>query len=357
MLRGSHDTGPGTPGGIRAGGGRGCGALRPMHTTHHDYAMGRTPPLQLLGKRCAFKADPTPPWSFIPKVLTISIHSPPGKLTSASISILKYLPPELYPTTNSAKEPFLRNTLIAEVILTLQEENEGRLDWAGVSPEDADRWESLHPEVIENDEIRQEYNFLNGSFENFKVTGDFCGKSKKIPDAYIMLPDADSPTVICETGWSEKRAALMDDARLWILHADGQTRLVIIVVFTEGDTKSSPKVELVAKGPAVENERQTGGGIEKPVVGGDVPEVPGEEPEVESEGLEVKNALLKMVVDSIDETTNYHDLVARLQELNHQGKLRKLLVGNLGATVYNYKANKVFNNIVYGSDLDTVDSN
>jgi len=48
----------------------------------------------------------------------------------------KDLPPELYRTINSAKKPFLPRTLTAQAILTLQEENEGRLHWTGVSPED-----------------------------------------------------------------------------------------------------------------------------------------------------------------------------------------------------------------------------
>ena len=91
-----------------------------------------------------------------------------------------------------------------------------------------------------------------------------------------------------------------------------------------------------------------------------MPEAPSEEPEVESEGLKVENALLEvvdkelcigrdepgdrseeqMVVDSIDGTTSFHDLAARLLDLNHQGKLRKPLVGDLRATVHIYKANK-----------------
>jgi len=75
--------------------------------------------------------------------------------------------------------------------------------------------------------------YLHLGFENFKVTGDFCCKSKKIPDTYNMGPGADLPTVVCETLWSEKHAPLMDDAKLCCLDTDGQTGLVIIVTFTE----------------------------------------------------------------------------------------------------------------------------
>jgi len=158
--------GLGKLGGIRVGGNRaGAGfSMRPRYTTHHDNTVGRAPPRQLLGKRCAFKGNPAPPCSFMPKTLPIRIHSPSPELSSASISMEKHIPPKLYRTVNSAKKLFLPSTLTAEAILTLQEENEGRLHWSGVSPEEVGRWERNHPEVIEHDEIRQEYNFLNGRF-------------------------------------------------------------------------------------------------------------------------------------------------------------------------------------------------
>ena len=166
MYTAYHDIGLGTLGGIRVGGDKGGASLsmRPIYTTHHDYTVGRAPPRQMLGKRRGIKADPSPPCSFIPKALPIPIHPLPAELPSASISMEKYLPLELYRTINSAKEPFRPDTLTADMILTLQEKNEGRIAWAGVSPDDVGRWESLHPEVIEHDEIRQEYNILNGRF-------------------------------------------------------------------------------------------------------------------------------------------------------------------------------------------------
>ena len=48
----------------------------------------------------------------------------------------------------------------------------------------------------------------------------------------------------------------------------------------------------------------------------------------------------QMVVKSIDETTGYHYLSARLMDLNRQGKLKQPLVGTLGATVHVYKASE-----------------
>ena len=152
-------------------------------------------------------------------------------------------------------------------------------------------------------------------FSDFRIKDDYCGKSKKIPDAYVIQPDADFPAVVCKSGWSEKHAALEDDARLWLLYTDRQTRLVIIVEFTEHDTNSSQKMGPVAKGPSVENgmpdlgsekqevqkdqrkaqsDRQRGE-TEKPGAGDDVPEVLSEELEAESKGLEVDNGLLEQV--------------------------------------------------------------
>ena len=155
----------------------------------------------------------------------------------------------------------------------------------------------------------------------------------KIPDAYAMLPGADFPTVVCEAGWSEKFKALLDDARLWLLHTNGQTRAVILVSFTESYGGSSPEVG--NNGPEVEKdilEVEEG----KPVMGvedneqGGGGEKDAEEPVALSEE--------QMVVESIDETTGYHALVARLLDLNSRGKLKEPLVGTLGATVHVYKA-------------------
>jgi len=52
-----------------------------------------------------------------------------------------------------------------------------------------------------------------------------------------------------------------------------------------------------------------------------------------------------MVVNSISRAINFHHLEARLSVLNCQGKLKQPLVGDLGATVYIYKANEDENDI------------
>ena len=147
-----------------------------------------------------------------------------------------------------------------------------------------------------------------------------------------MLPGADFPTVVCEAGWSEKFEALLDDARLWLLHTNGETKAVILVSFTESYAGSSPEVG--SNGQEVENdipEVGEGGtimGVEDDEQGGD-----GEKDAQQPEPLSEE----QMVVESIDETTGYHALVARLLDLNRQGKLKEPLVGTLGATVHVYK--------------------
>jgi len=148
-----------------------------------------------------------------------------------------------------------------------------------------------------------------------------------------MLPGADFPIVVCEDGWSEKFEALLDDARLWLLHTNGQTRAVVLVSFTENYAGGSleggnngPEVEKdipeVGEGKTVigvEDDEQRGGG-----------EKDAEEPVTLSEE--------QMVVESISEATGYRSLATGLLDLNRQGKLKEPLVGTLGATVHVYKA-------------------
>ena len=46
------------------------------------------------------------------------------------------------------------------------------------------------------------------------------------------------------------------------------------------------------------------------------------------------------VIDSIDETMGFHDLIAKLLDLNRRGKLKKLLVGDLHGMVQVYKTSQ-----------------
>jgi len=182
-----------------------------------------------------------------------------------------------------------------------------------------------------------------------------------MPDAYVMLPGADFPTVVCETGWSETYPELMDDVKLWLLYTKGQTRRVVVVKFTESREGSSPRIGNHT--PGVEDgEREVGNdksgvGSEGPGVKWDKPEEGNREAVVEdalpevNEGLEVRNnesgddseedtntSEEQIMINSIDGSTNYHELAARLLDLNRRGGLREPLVGDLGATIHVFKA-------------------
>ena len=140
-----------------------------------------------------------------------------------------------------------------------------------------------------------------------------------------MLPAADFPTVVCETGSSDDHLTLMDDMRLWLLHTGGQTTLVIVISFTESHKISISEVE--NKGSRVEDgePRVEYGGlgvVQEKAVENTEPEVDGE-PGVR--GCEVgdgaQNSVRiseeQIVIDSIDKTTGFHNLIAKLLDLNH----------------------------------------
>jgi len=172
-----------------------------------------------------------------------------------------------------------------------------------------------------------------------------------------MLPSADFPTVVCEAGWSETFPELLDDARLWLLHTEGKTKIVIVIAFTESFDGLSPeigdeelrvgneKTEIEGNKPGVESDKL---GVENNETEVESQElgVENDRPEVENRELEVsaKDNLStseeQMVLDSIDSTTGFHDLSAKLVDLNRRGKLKEPLLGTLGATVHIYKASE-----------------
>ncbi|RPB02594.1 hypothetical protein L873DRAFT_418813 [Choiromyces venosus 120613-1] len=239
-----------------------------------------------------------------------------------------------------------------EQILKLQADHEGSIIFPNVSPKDLGGWKKKHPQVIESTKIRHEYNFLTGSLvikcmpmathdslqtffngtvllslsEKFGMsqtlslvtvgsgTSDWTGSSEKLPDAYVKLPGAEFPSVVCEAGWAEGHEELMNDARLWLLHTDGQTRIVLVVSFTENTLKHSLQAA-----------------NEEP------------EEEVRPHGSTSEE---ETVVDSIDGATNLNDLANNLMDLNRRDKLRQPLVGNLSATLHVYRANEDGRDIV-----------
>jgi len=166
----------------------------------------------------------------------------------------------------------------------------------------------------------------------------------------VKLPTADFPTVVCEAGWSEDHLALMDDVRLWLLHTGGQTRLVIVISFTESHKKGTSEVENKVSrvgddepgvedgGPEVDQEKEA--------------EAENTKPEVEDEpgvhcgelGDGAQNSVIvseeQTVIEEIDETTGFHILIAKLLDLNRRGKLKEPLIGDLQGTVQLYKTSE-----------------
>jgi len=97
-----------------------------------------------------------------------------------------------------------------------------------------------------------------------------------------MLPGGYFPTVVCEAGLSEKHPELMGDGRLWLLDTESKTKIVIVIAFTQscdGPRVENCKLEVDARGNLGTREEQ-------------------------------------MVLDSIDSTTGFHDLSAKLVDLN-----------------------------------------
>jgi len=163
-----------------------------------------------------------------------------------------------------------------------------------------------------------------------------------------MLPAADFPTVVCEAGWCEDHLTLTDDVRLWLLHTGGQTRLVVVILFKESHKMSTSEVE--NKGSRVEDGEpgvEDGGlGVvqEEEAENGEL-EVEGE-PEVRGRELgdgaqnRVSISEEQMVIDSIDETTGFHDLIAKLLDLNRRENLKQPLVGDIHRMVQVYKTSQ-----------------
>ena len=108
---------------------------------------------------------------------------------------------------------------------------------------------------------------------------------------------AEFPTVVCEAGWSEMHEELREGARLWLLHTGGQTKVVIVLSFSENSAESPMQA---ANGQSKDKEQT--------------------------------------VVEGINESTNLNDLAKKLIELNRQRKLGQPLVGSLEATLYVYRA-------------------
>lgn len=200
-----------------------------------------------------------------------------------------------------------------------------------VTPSALLKWESLHPELQEADQVKYEYNsltqkvvfkclptpihdatqihFLETVMSGFIGTkargklrvgsgtefigfaGDYAYPSKKLPDAYVRVGDDPTyPTVVAESGWSEDLTDLIQDARLWLIGSELRTSVVIIVAFTETKRSAAWKRDS------------------------------------------------RLELDLISSATQVKDLAKGLLELNRKGEISPLL-GTIKATFHVYRLN------------------
>ncbi|PUU75338.1 hypothetical protein B9Z19DRAFT_1131471 [Tuber borchii] len=237
--------------------------------------------------------------------------------------------------------------------LELQRNYEGRLRLGKVSETELEDWKDKYPELVDNDQLKFEYNCFSKelhiiclplpthdalqlfftrrvascleakfgsavedlvdigsgtSFSGFR--GDPSGSSDKLPDAYVRVAGGEFPTIVCEAGYSESEEVLLEDARLWLLQTAGQTKIVIILAFTEVMPKGG---QVAQDGDTPAGETQDGG---------------------------------QTFIPKINKETSVIDLAKQLFELNKEGKLAKPLVGNLTAKLSLYKASKTGEEIV-----------
>ena len=176
MWNGGFSSGRQALEGIEVGGNEGGFGFSPPGRIYQSYYESKTisnggPPGGSLGKRAAPTAYPPSP--LVTKLSTQPNHSRiPTTISSPTIpmhnQLLQLL--EEHPSgVPVAKLPGGLRSLSPKEIFGLGEldalcGSEGQLKIDEVSPEDVARWESEYPSVMENKNIRQEYNSLNGRF-------------------------------------------------------------------------------------------------------------------------------------------------------------------------------------------------
>jgi len=168
MLSGNFNSGVRALGGIQVGGNR-DGFSRPscsgsIYQNNHTHKTCVALPRKLLGKRTAPKTDPRSP--SIPKAPEMPTHPQTAVVQSSFIPMDNHSLDErcLADPVSVIKLPSGLRSISLEEILRLQEAHEGLIEIAGISAQDVKSWEDEHLAVIENDEIRQECNFLNKRF-------------------------------------------------------------------------------------------------------------------------------------------------------------------------------------------------
>ncbi|PUU72481.1 hypothetical protein B9Z19DRAFT_1069742 [Tuber borchii] len=352
-----------SPAPMRVNQGNNTGMLQsntlPDRGNQDTYALPR---LKSTKKRLRSKS-PTPP--LFPTVAIsptkfVELNMNPTGLSQQATN--PFLSPESLSRESPQVEPMEIRTWMENVaplkLIKLQEEQEDTLHIGTISNNLLAKWMTHYSGDLHSDNIRYEYNFISGNF-NIKClplpthdslqiffarevsvslaerfgraqarkmvsvasgttfsgfTGDGYGTSRKLPDVYIKLPGQQFPTVVCEVGWSESLDELRNDARLWLLHTNGETKIVIIISFTE-KKPPAPAASSISSGPPTLST-----------------------PNDESN----EQRLLK----SINNTTDLRQLAAQLFQLNQDGELQQALLGEITATLYIYKADECNKDIV-----------
>lgn len=143
--------------------------------------------------------------------------------------------------------------------------------------------------------------------------------SRKAPDAYIKVAGIPGfPCVVAEVGWCESMEDLMADARLWLLGTGGQTKVVIIVKFTEdkrGPRSASPASS--SSSNATDADADDAGPNDQ-----DAPPEPTEE---------------SLLLSTVTASTRLRALANTLLDLHHRGALAKPLIGPFTATFHVFR--------------------
>lgn len=150
---------------------------------------------------------------------------------------------------------------------------------------------------------------MHADFCNFK--GDYRDTyTRKSPDAYIKVAGVRGfPSVVVEVGWAESMENLMDDARLWLLGTARQTKVVIIVKFTEESRDHASASSSSSEIDGDDTDRE---------------EIP--EPTEES-----------ILLATVNKTTRFSVLAEAILDLHLRGALAKPLLGHITATFHVFR--------------------
>ena len=127
-----------------------------------------------------------------------------------------------------------------------------------------------------------------------------------MPDAFAKLNTVQFPAIVSESGFSESWDNLMDNACLWLLGTEGQTKIVVVLSFRESHLRGTP-VEDITNANS-NTEEQT-------------------------------------LIKSINQSTTQSNLAQMLEQLNQHAKLKKLFIGDLSATLHLFPAKKDYTDI------------